>query len=39
MAVSVAALGVLSGTAILLFAIVYRYGRSLMPVRAVLANA
>jgi hypothetical protein len=39
LAVSVAALGVLSGTGILLFAIAYRYGRSLMPARAVLANA
>ena len=33
-AVSVAALGVLSGTAILLFAIAYQSGRSLTPTRA-----
>jgi len=33
-AVSVAALGVLSGTAILLFAIAYRSGRTLTPTRA-----
>jgi len=33
-AVSVAALGVLSGTAILLFAVVWRTGLSLMPARA-----
>jgi hypothetical protein len=38
-AVSVAALGVLSGTAILLFAIAYRSGRSLMPSRTALAGA
>lgn len=33
-AVSVAALGVLSGTAVLLFAIAYRSGRSFIPTRA-----
>jgi uncharacterized membrane protein YbhN (UPF0104 family) len=37
-AVSVAALGVLSGSAILLFAITYRSGRSLMPSRTALAG-